>query len=69
MADDSGAILVDLAEVQKIRDMLNSANTPEDFDANDPLDGTHLIDTQDGYLILLKPDDLSSLVGSDETWW
>lgn len=28
-----------------------------------------LIDMQDGYLILLKPDDLSSLVGSDETWW
>jgi len=28
-----------------------------------------LIETEDGYLILLKPDDLSSLVGSDETWW
>ncbi len=28
-----------------------------------------LIDVQDGYLILLKPDELSSLIGTDETWW
>jgi CRP-like cAMP-binding protein len=28
-----------------------------------------LIDMQDGYLILLKPDELSSLLGTDETWW
>jgi CRP/FNR family transcriptional regulator len=28
-----------------------------------------LIDMQDGHIILLKIDELSSLVGSDETWW
>jgi len=28
-----------------------------------------LIDMQDGYIILLKPDELSSLIGDDETWW
>lgn len=28
-----------------------------------------LIDMQDGYLILLKPDELSGLIGADETWW
>ena len=28
-----------------------------------------LIDMQDGHIVLLKLDELSSLVGSDETWW
>lgn len=28
-----------------------------------------LIDVQEGYLILLKPDELSGLIGADETWW
>jgi hypothetical protein len=28
-----------------------------------------LIDMQDGHIILLKPDELSSLLGKDETWW
>ena len=28
-----------------------------------------LIGVEDGYLVLLKPNELSSLVGSDETWW
>jgi CRP-like cAMP-binding protein len=28
-----------------------------------------LIDVQDGYIVLLRPDELSNLVGHDETWW
>ncbi|MBN1583318.1 MAG: Crp/Fnr family transcriptional regulator [Anaerolineae bacterium] len=28
-----------------------------------------LIDMQEGYLILLKPDELSGLLCTDETWW
>jgi CRP-like cAMP-binding protein len=28
-----------------------------------------LIDVRDGHIVLLKPSELSSLVGADETWW
>jgi CRP/FNR family cyclic AMP-dependent transcriptional regulator len=28
-----------------------------------------LIDMQEGYIVILQPEELSSLVGSDDTWW
>jgi CRP/FNR family transcriptional regulator, cyclic AMP receptor protein len=28
-----------------------------------------LIDMQEGYIVLLKPEELSNLVGSEDTWW
>lgn len=28
-----------------------------------------LIEMQDGHIILLKPEELSNLIGGDETWW
>jgi len=28
-----------------------------------------LIGTQDGYIVLRKPDELGNLIGKDETWW
>jgi hypothetical protein len=28
-----------------------------------------LIEMEGGYITLLKPDELSKLVGDDDTWW
>ena len=28
-----------------------------------------LIDMREGHIVLLKPSELSGLVGTDETWW
>jgi CRP-like cAMP-binding protein len=64
-----GSILITSPLTQRDLASLISASRESTNRALRALQRKGLIGMQEGHIVLLKPGDLSSLVGTDETWW